>query len=108
MRRSLTRFMLLMFVCALPLQAYAQACEMHCALMKADAGMTDMENAPQKSDDNAPCAQTGLCKLASNTQLVLSTALIADVVSVSSPPITAIEPVADRVLSPLDRPPISS
>jgi len=100
--------MLLMFICALPLQAYARACEMHCALMKAGSGMTDTDTTQQKSNDRAPCTQTGLCELASNTQLLLPSALIANVVIVSSPPFAATESASDRALSPLDRPPIRS
>ncbi|HKQ30517.1 MAG TPA: hypothetical protein VJS66_04455 [Burkholderiales bacterium] len=104
MRRSITRFLLLAFVCALPLQAYAQACALHCALMQ--TGATDKGTLPQ-SDDAPPCAQSGLCELAA-AAFVLPLELTADVVFVSSTPSTAVESVPDRTPAPPDRPPIFS
>lgn len=101
MRKVLTAFLLLMFVCALPLQAYAQGCAAHCASMQTDA--------PAESD-GSPCTQVGTCELATCIQLSVLPSSVTGTVSAGSFSLTAsIEKFfPDRALSPLDRPPISS
>src|SRR4051812_1174475 len=111
MRKSLTAILLLLFVCAMPLQAYAQGCAAHCALMQMDADdMSPASDVPGKMKSNTPCAQMVTCQLADCTQLSMlpqsfTGSAVVDNVTPSGAPEKI---VPDRALSPLDRPPIFS
>lgn len=110
MRKPLTTVLLLLFICALPLQVLAQARAMHCALMQ--AGIQDGAglDASHDSERNAACAQSGACQLTTCMQVSALPSFFAGLAfdAVSSRPTSPVTFVQDRALSPPHRPPICS
>ncbi len=110
MRKSLALLLLTLFVGILPLQAYAQTCAMHCALMQADMDHAAGDSASH--NDESPCAQSTICQLAQCLQFsvipAIGTNAEAVVTGTFSPPHFVAEHLPNRKLSPLDRPPILS
>jgi len=124
MRKPLAYFLLLVFIGTMPLQAYAQACALHCAMMAADmqqesSAASTMHGTPDAHDhaamhhapdEDKPCVQTLMCQLTQGVQLLMLPERSAGIgcIDSSSPPQADIKPLLSRYPPPLDRPPIFS
>ena len=116
MRKFLVVLLSLSLLGAMPLQAWAQSCAMHCAFAQGEMqqmhgqqhdGAAHQPQAPEQKDT---CAHAALCQVAQSVQFSVIPATLGDMVFAGGvlPPDAIVKPLVGRHPPPLDRPPILS